>query len=75
MTSPDGPPTVPPIVRTVAYFVALVVGAAGTTAIGITAVVAPEHIDTVAGIVGAVLGGITTIAGGLGVAYRPTART
>lgn len=72
MTSPGEPPAVPPLVRTVAYFVALVAGALGTTAIGITAVVSPAHTDTVAGIVGAILGGITTIAGGLGVVYRPT---
>lgn len=73
MTAPDNPPAIPPIVRTVAYFVALISGAAGTATVAITAVVHPSAAATVAGVVGVILGAVTSIAGGLGVAYRPTA--
>lgn len=71
--SPDQAPAIPPRVRTIAYFVALGAGGIGGTVIGITAVVAPSAAAGVAGIVGAILSGIATVSGGLGVAYRPTA--
>ncbi|GAA1995647.1 hypothetical protein GCM10009718_37020 [Isoptericola halotolerans] len=64
-------PTIPPKVRTIAYYTALVVGALATGSAAITAAVAPEHAETVAAVAGAVSGIVATIAGGLGVVYRP----
>lgn len=77
MTEPDTipewrPPSVPPAVRSGVYFAALIVGALATGAIGVTAALNPDSADIVAAVVGAVNGVILTIAGGLGVAYRPT---
>lgn len=66
------PDAISPRVRTVVYFVGLVVGALATAATGITAAVAPDSAVVVAAIAGAVTGVVSTIAGGLGVAYRPT---
>lgn len=68
-------PTIPARVRTWAYLVALCAGGAGSTVVGVTAAVAPHAAGTVGGIVGAVLGGISMVAGGLGVAYRPSSLT
>jgi len=64
---------VPPAVRTVAYYVALVVGAVATGTTAVAAAVVPENAATVAAVAGAVSGVVATIAGGLGVVYRPTA--
>jgi hypothetical protein len=61
-----------PVVRTAVYVVGLVVGALATAATGITAAVAPDSVVIVAAVCGAVTGVVSTIAGGLGVAYRPT---
>lgn len=68
---PTQAPAVPPAVRTAAYYTALVVGALGTAAIAVSAAVAPEYVTQVAAISGAATGAIATIAGGLGVVYRP----
>lgn len=68
-------PTVSPRVRAAAYYTALVVGALATGASGVTAAVMPELAPTVAAVGGAVSGVVATIAGGLGVVYRPTAQT
>jgi len=69
----DWPPdAIPPYVRTAVYFVGLIVGALATAVVGVTAAVAPEDADVVAAVAGAVTGVVSTIAGGLGVAYRPT---
>lgn len=67
---PEKAPAVSPTVRAVAYFAALVTGAAYGPAIGIGAVLGadPATIAAVAGGVGAF---VATVAGGLGVAYRP----
>lgn len=66
------PPAVPPSVRSAIYFAALIVGALATGAIGLTAALDPDSAEIVAAVAGAVNGVILTIAGGLGVAYRPT---
>lgn len=66
------PPAIPPGVRSVIYFIALAVGALATAAIGLTAALDPDSVDIVAAVAGSVNGVILTIAGGLGVAYRPT---
>lgn len=64
-------PTVPARVRDVAYYVALVTGALATGATGVVAALAPDVAPAVAAVSGAVTGVVATIAGGLGVAYRP----
>lgn len=75
MSTPEldtsNPPPVPPIVRTVAYYVALVTGALATGAVTVTAALAPDHAPTVAAVAGAATSVVSIIAGGLGVAYRP----
>lgn len=70
------PPAVPPIVRTVAYFVllgasALVLLATGLAPIWLGDLLATKIVAS-GGVATSVLG---LIAGGLGVAYRPTAST
>jgi hypothetical protein len=73
----SNPPTVPPKVRTIAYCVALVTGALGASTITTTASLAAAGVMdgttalVVAAISGGVLSTVGTIAGGLGVAYRP----
>lgn len=66
------PDAISPRVRTAVYLTGLIVGALATAATGITAAVDPNSAVTVAAIAGAVTGVVSTIAGGLGVAYRPT---
>lgn len=66
------PDAISPRVRTAVYLTGLVVGALATAATGITAAVDPDAAVVVAAIAGAVTGVVSTIAGGLGVAYRPT---
>jgi len=60
------------VARTVAYLVALVVGALGGGAVVIVAAVAPEHTLVATAIVSGATSAVATIAGGLGVVYRPT---
>lgn len=68
-----GPPdAISPRIRTAVYLIGLVVGALATAATGITAALDPDSAVVVAAIAGAVTGVVSTIAGGLGVAYRPT---
>ena len=72
--TPTTTPAVPPIVRTVAYFVllagaALVLLATGLAPIWLDAALSTKVVAS-GGVVTSVLG---LIAGGLGVAYRPTA--
>ena len=75
---PEGAPAVPERVRTVAYIVALVVGGltlglnAALQGLGAAGVVTPESALAVGAIGGAVGSAVSTIAGGFGVAYRPT---
>lgn len=70
--TPDPAQAIPPMVRTVVYYVAGVAGVLGTAVIGMAAIVAPDAADSVAAFVGVVLGTVSSIAGWLGVAYRPT---
>jgi hypothetical protein len=73
MTDLQTAPAIPPVVRTIAYFTTLVVGALATAATTLAVTVWPAHAETVAAIAGAVTGVIATVCGGLGVAYRPAA--
>lgn len=66
------PDAVPPRVRTTVYLVGLIVGAVGAGAIGFTGALYPDDVRIVAAVVGSVTSVVATIAGGLGVAYRPT---
>lgn len=66
------PDAISPRIRTAVYLVGLIVGALATAATGITAALDPNSAVVVAAIAGAVTGVVSTIAGGLGVAYRPT---
>ena len=71
-TTPTAP-AVPPRVRTVAYFLLLGASALVLLVTGVTPIWAPdlaEQVIATGGVVTSVLG---VIAGGLGVAYRPTA--
>ena len=67
-------PAVPPIVRTVAYFILLGFSAAVLLCVGLAPIWLGAEVATKVvasgGVVTSVLG---LIAGGLGVAYRPTA--
>lgn len=74
VTSPaEAGPAVPAKVRTVAYFTMLVASSLGGIVSGVTAIVAPGGAVAVTAVVGVILSGLGTLAGGLGVAYRPTA--
>lgn len=74
ITPTPTPPAVPPIVRTVAYFVLLSASAIVLLCVGLAPIWLGAEIATKVvasgGVVTSVLG---LIAGGLGVAYRPTA--
>lgn len=66
-------PAVPPRVRTVAYFVGLITGALVLAATGLAPVwLAPEVAEDVVSTAGVLSGVAAFVAGGLGVAYRPT---
>lgn len=66
-------PAVPERVRTVAYFVGLVAGALVLSATGIAPIwLEPEAAERVVSTAGVVSGVAAFVAGGLGVAYRPT---
>ena len=69
--TPDAP-AVPPRVRTVAYFLLLGISAAVLLVTGITPIWAPDMADQVVATGGVVTSVLGLIAGGLGVAYRPT---
>ena len=65
-------PTIPPSVRTVVYVVGLTVGFLSILAIGLGAILWPDHaaaITAAAGVVGTAVG---WLASALGVVYRPT---
>ena len=65
-------PTIPPAVRTAVYVVGLVVGFLSILAIGLGAILWPDHaasITAAAGVVGTAVG---WLASALGVVYRPT---
>jgi len=67
-------PSVPARVRTVAYFLGLVAGALVLAATGIAPVwFEPDVADQVVRTAGVISGVAAFVAGGLGVAYRPTA--
>lgn len=66
-------PTVPARVRTVAYFLGLATGALVLLATGIAPIwLAPDVADHVVSTAGVISGVAAFIAGGLGVAFRPT---
>lgn len=67
----DYQPRVPYWVRTFFYWAALVSGALGTLTISLVAVWVPGLEAPVSETVGAIVGAISTIAGILGVVYRP----
>lgn len=71
-TSGDAP-QVPAKVRTIAYFTMLVASGVGALVTGVVAVWWPDMAPQVGATVAAVLSALGIIAGGLGVAYRPTA--
>lgn len=64
---------VPPRVRTVAYFTMLISSALGSLIIGLVAIWWPDLAPQVGATVAAILSAEGIVAGGLGVAYRPTA--
>ena len=67
-------PTIPPAVRTAVYVVGLTVGFVSILAIGLGAILWPDHaasITAAAGVVGTAVG---WLASALGVVYRPTAQ-
>jgi len=67
-------PAVPPIVRTVAYFVLLAISAAVLIVTGLATIwLAPDMATKIVASGGVVTSALGVIAGGLGVAYRPTA--
>lgn len=72
---PDVAPQIPPRVRTIAYVTAFAVGVLGSMVIGIVAVVQAGggSAAMTAGIVGVLVTGASTVAGGLGTVFRPTA--
>lgn len=74
MTIPDpaAAPAIPKPVRTAAYVVGLVVGAIALVTPGAVAAIAPDAAPVVTAVCGAIGSGVALIAGGLGVAYRPT---
>jgi hypothetical protein len=65
-------PAVKPIVRTVMYFILLGLAAATALASGLVAIWAPEQAEAVAATGGVLTSVAGIVAGGLGVAYRPT---
>ena len=66
-------PEVPPRFRTVAYFVGLIAGALVLLATGLAPIwFAPEVAENIQGTAGVISGVAAFVAGGLGVAYRPT---
>lgn len=67
---PAQAPAVHPVVRSVGYFTALVVGAAYGPVVGVAVVFGWDPL-TAAAVVGALGSFVATVAGGLGVAYRP----
>lgn len=69
---PSAAPVVPERARTVAYLVALVVGALGLAIPPAVAAIAPDASLAVSAVCAAAVSVVATIAGGLGVAYRPT---
>ena len=68
----DFKPQIPPIVRTVVYAVGLAWGTLATLVTGIAAVWWPDHAQAILATVGAGSSAVAFLAGGLGVAYRPT---
>lgn len=68
------PPAVPERVRTVAYFTLLSVSALVLLVTGVTPIWLPDLAQPVIATGGVFSSVIGFIAGGLGVAYRPTAR-
>ncbi len=67
------PPTVPARVRTAAYFVLLGASAVVLLVTGVLPIWAPDLATPVIATGGVITSVLGTIAGGLGVAYRPTA--
>ncbi|MCL1801002.1 MAG: hypothetical protein FWG25_06540 [Promicromonosporaceae bacterium] len=65
------PPAIPAGVRTAIYVVVLVAGACATALNTIGIVLWPDLAEGIAAICGAITGALATIAGGLGVVYRP----
>lgn len=63
---------VPPKVRTAAYFAILIESALAALVTGVAAVWWPEMAPEIAGTASAILSATGLLAGGLGVAYRPT---
>ena len=69
-------PAVPPIVRTVAYFVLLAISAAVLIVTGLATIwLAPDMATKIVASGGVITSALGVIAGGLGVAYRPTVAT
>lgn len=67
-------PEVPPIVRTVVYFIGLGWGTLATLITAIAAVWWPDHVKEILATVGGVSSAVSFLAGGLGVVYRPHRR-
>lgn len=66
-------PAVPPQARTAVYWAGLIVGFLSLLAIGVGAVLVPEHVAVIAGVAGATGTAFGFLASALGVVYRPTA--
>jgi hypothetical protein len=70
---PSGAPSVPPVVRSVAYYVGLCSGAVTPAVVATVAVLHGQDAAVVAAALSAAwLSAVVTITGGLGVIYRPT---
>ena len=69
---PESAPAIPEKVRTVVYVVSLVVGAITLAGPPAVAAISPDLAGPVSAVAGAIATVVATIAGGLGVAYRPT---
>ena len=65
-------PTIPPSVRTAVYVVGLVVGFLSILAIGLGAILWPDHAASIAAAAGVVGTAVGWLASALGVVYRPT---
>ena len=66
-------PAVPPRVRSVVYYAGLIIGALTLAASGLAGIwLDPELAERVASSAGVISGVGAFVAGGLGVAYRPT---
>ena len=66
-------PAVPPRVRSATYYIGLAIGALTLAATGLAPIwLSPDLADQVASSAGVISGVGAFVAGGLGVAYRPT---